>query len=397
MSWLRSKYLKMLPVEIKKDVYWVGAVDWDLRNFHGYLTQRGSTYNSYLIIDEKVTLVDTVKEHLFDEMLERISQVIDPAKIDYIISNHVEMDHSGGLPQIIKIAKNAKIITSPNGKKGLQKHFRQEWNFQVVSSGDSICIGSKTLKFLLTPMVHWPDSMVTCLVQEKILFSNDAFGQHIASVQRFDKQFDFGILEEEAKKYYANIVLPYGVQVKKALDEVLKMDIEIVAPSHGIIWQKYLKQIVNLYQKWADNYTENKAVIIYDTMWHSTENIAKAIKNGFEQSDISAVMLNLQTNHISDVMKELLTAKYICVGSSTLNNGLLPKVAAFLSYMKGLAPKNRTGLSFGSYGWGGQSIELINEVLTDCGFTIMEPIKVQYLPDEQTLTDISKSVKGGLR
>ncbi len=387
----------MLPVEIKKDVYWVGAVDWDLRNFHGYLTQRGSTYNSYLIIDEKVTLVDTVKEHLFDEMLERISQVIDPAKIDYIISNHVEMDHSGGLPQIIKIAKNAKIITSPNGKKGLQKHFRQEWNFQVVSSGDSICIGSKTLKFLLTPMVHWPDSMVTCLVQEKILFSNDAFGQHIASVQRFDKQFDFGILEEEAKKYYANIVLPYGVQVKKALDEVLKMDIEIVAPSHGIIWQKYLKQIVNLYQKWADNYTENKAVIIYDTMWHSTENIAKAIKNGFEQSDISAVMLNLQTNHISDVMKELLTAKYICVGSSTLNNGLLPKVAAFLSYMKGLAPKNRTGLSFGSYGWGGQSIELINEVLTDCGFTIMEPIKVQYLPDEQTLTDISKSVKGGLR
>jgi len=397
LSWLRSKYLKMLPVEIKKDVYWVGAVDWDLRNFHGYLTQRGSTYNSYLIIDEKVTLVDTVKEHLFDEMLERISQVIDPAKIDYIISNHVEMDHSGGLPQIIKIAKNAKIITSPNGKKGLQKHFRQEWNFQVVSSGDSICIGSKTLKFLLTPMVHWPDSMVTCLVQEKILFSNDAFGQHIASVQRFDKQFDFGILEEEAKKYYANIVLPYGVQVKKALDEVLKMDIEIVAPSHGIIWQKYLKQIVNLYQKWADNYTENKAVIIYDTMWHSTENIAKAIKNGFEQSDISAVMLNLQTNHISDVMKELLTAKYICVGSSTLNNGLLPKVAAFLSYMKGLAPKNRTGLSFGSYGWGGQSIELINEVLTDCGFTIMEPIKVQYLPDEQTLTDISKSVKGGLR
>lgn len=389
--------MKMLPVEIKKDVYWVGAVDWDLRNFHGYLTQRGSTYNSYLIIDEKVTLVDTVKEHLFDEMLERISQVIDPAKIDYIISNHVEMDHSGGLPQIIKIAKNAKIITSPNGKKGLQKHFRQEWNFQVVSSGDSICIGSKTLKFLLTPMVHWPDSMVTCLVQEKILFSNDAFGQHIASVQRFDKQFDFGILEEEAKKYYANIVLPYGVQVKKALDEVLKMDIEIVAPSHGIIWQKYLKQIVNLYQKWADNYTENKAVIIYDTMWHSTENIAKAIKNGFEQSDISAVMLNLQTNHISDVMKELLTAKYICVGSSTLNNGLLPKVAAFLSYMKGLAPKNRTGLSFGSYGWGGQSIELINEVLTDCGFTIMEPIKVQYLPDEQTLTDISKSVKGGLR
>ena len=199
--------MKMLPVEIKKDVYWVGAVDWDLRNFHGYLTQRGSTYNSYLIIDEKVTLVDTVKEHLFDEMLERISQVIDPAKIDYIISNHVEMDHSGGLPQIIKIAKNAKIITSPNGKKGLQKHFRQEWNFQVVSSGDSICIGSKTLKFLLTPMVHWPDSMVTCLVQEKILFSNDAFGQHIASVQRFDKQFDFGILEEEAKKYYANIVL----------------------------------------------------------------------------------------------------------------------------------------------------------------------------------------------
>jgi len=386
----------MQPIEVKKNIYWVGAIDWDLRSFHGYLTQRGSTYNAYLIIDKQVTLVDTVKECLCDEMLERISQVIDPGKIDLIVSNHVEMDHSGSLPRIINVAKNAKIITSPNGEKGLRKHFWQDWNFQVVSTGDSLSIGSKTLEFLLTPMVHWPDSMATYIPQEKMLLSNDAFGQHIASAKRFDDQFDLGILKEEAAKYYANIVLPYGIQVKKALAEVAKLDIEMIAPSHGVIWRKYIKEIANLYQQWADNYTDNKAVIVYDTMWHSTEKIARAINDGFEQLGITSTMLNLQTNHISDVLKELLTAKYICVGSSTLNNGLLPQVAAFLSYMKGLAPKKRVGLSFGSYGWGGQSIGLINEVLADCGFTLMEPIKVQYSPDNQTLTGISNMVKGGI-
>ncbi|MCP4650866.1 MAG: FprA family A-type flavoprotein [PVC group bacterium] len=378
----------MKAVEIKKGVYWVGGIDWDLRNFHGYLTQRGSTYNAYLIIDEKITLVDTVKYYMFDEMLERIKSIVDPAKIDYIISNHVEMDHSGGLPQIVKIAKNAQIITSPNGEKGLKKHYGEGFNLKVVNTGDSLSLGKRSLQFVLTQMVHWPDSMVSYIPEEKLLLSNDAFGQHIASSERFDDELGWDVITEEAAKYYANIVLPFGNQVKKALEAVSGLEIDMIAPSHGLIWRKHLGEIIELYKGWADNKTENKAVIVYDTMWKSTEKIAKAIQDGFENKGISVAMRNLQTHHISDIMTDVLTAKYICVGSPTLNNGMLPTVAAFLTYMKGLAPKKRVGLAFGSYGWGGQSVGQVEEILKTCGFQTSEPIKLQYIPNEDDLNEI---------
>ncbi len=386
----------MKPLEIKKGIHWVGGVDWDLKEFHGYLTRRGSTYNAYLIVDEKITLIDTVKECFCDEMLIRIKEIVDPKKIDYIVSNHTEMDHSGSLPRVLELCPNAEVIASPNGEKGLKKHFGKDWNFKIVNTGDSVNIGRRNLSFVLTPMVHWPDSMVTYIPEEKLLLSNDAFGQHIASGERFDDEIEWAILEEEATRYYANIVLPFGAQVKKALEAVSGLEIDMIAPSHGLIWRSKISDILDLYRAWAANTTEDKAVIVCDTMWGSTKKIAEVISSVFEKKGIPAQLLDLETTHISDIMPLLLTAKYICVGSPTLNNGMLPTVAAFLTYMKGLAPKNRVGLAFGSYGWGGQSIGQMDEILSGCGFEMLEKLRVQYVPSEEELNGIFDTLKKAL-
>ncbi|QGG47144.1 FprA family A-type flavoprotein [Heliorestis convoluta] len=386
----------MKPVQVKEGIYWVGAIDWDLRDFHGYLTQRGSTYNAYLIIDEKITLVDTVKHYLYDEMIERISQIIDPAKIDYIICNHVEMDHSGGIPKLMEVAPNATIVTSPNGEKGLKSHYKKDWEFKIVKSGDTLNIGKRNLAFVLTQMVHWPDNMVSYLVEDKVLFSNDAFGQHLATTERFDDEAPLHLVMEEAKKYYANIVLPYGGQVQKALEAVAPLEIDVIATSHGIIWRSHIAEIVEAYKKWSTNQTAPKAIIVYDTMWDSTEKIAYAIQKAFANKGIHSKMLPLKANHISDVMTELIDAEYVCVGSPTLNNNLLPSVAAFLTYLKGLAPKGRKGLAFGSYGWGGQSIGQVEEWLKSCGFEMMEQGKVQYIPNQEDLDMITAKVEAAL-
>lgn len=387
----------MNPLEIKKGIHWVGAIDWDLRNFHGYLTQRGSTYNAYLIVDEKITLVDTVKHYMFDEMLERIKKVVDPAKIDIIVSNHVEMDHSGCLTKMLEICPKAVVVTSTNGEKGLKKHYdTSKWNLKAVNSGDTLNIGKRSLTFVHVAMVHWPDSMVTYIPEEKLLLPNDAFGQHVASNERFDDELGWDTAREEAAKYYANIVLPFGAQVTKALEAAATLDIDMIAPSHGVIWRKHIKDILPLYKKWAANETDDKAVVVFDTMWNSTKMIACAVREALEDKGIPAVPCDLKTTHISDVMTEVLSAKYIFVGSPTLNNGMLPTVAAFLTYMKGLAPKKRIGLAYGSYGWGGQSVGQIDDILKACGFQTIESIKVQYIPSGTDLKAITEKIKAAV-
>lgn len=388
----------MKAIEIKKDVYWVGGIDWKLRNFHGYLTQRGSTYNAYLIMDEKVVLIDNVKYYLFDELIERISHLIDPSKIDIVVQNHIEMDHSGCLPRIMDLTKNATLYTSPNGAKGLKMHYNMTgWNVKEVKTNDEIKIGKRTLKFITTPMVHWPDNMLTYCPEEKILFSNDSCGQHIATAERFDDEYPFDIVMEEARKYYANIVLPYGLQVQKELKDISTYDIDIIAPSHGLIWRKYISNIVKEYIKWSKNETVDRALIIYDTMWDSTKKIAYAIQRAFENKGYYTEMLDVKDTHYSDIMTDVLTARYICVGSSTLNNGILPTIAAFLSYFKGLAPKNRIGLPFGSYGWGGQSVGIIENILkNECKFEMLDNIKIQYIPSQEQLADITKKIESQL-
>ena len=383
----------MKAIEMKKGIYWVGAIDWDLRNFHGYLTQRGSTYNAYLIIDEKVTLIDTVKQYKKDEMLQRIRSVIDPSKIDYVISNHVEMDHSGALPAVMDIVPEATLVTSPNGEKGLKRHYKKDWNFKVIQSGETLNIGKNNLQFVLTPMVHWPDNMLTYLPEEKILFSNDAFGQHLATNERFDDEYPVDVVFQEAEKYYANIVLPYGNQVNKALEAAAGLDIGMIAPSHGIIWRKHISEIFSRYKKWAANETEKKAVIIYDTMWGSTLQMAETVMDCFDEAGYRTKLCNLQHHHISDVITDIIDAEYICIGSPTLNNNILPTVASFMCYLKGLAPKGRKAIAFGSYGWGGQSVGILSGMLEEMKMEVAESHRIQYIPEDSDLDELREKIR----
>lgn len=384
----------MQKLEIRKDIYYVGAVDWNVREFHGYSTDRGSTYNAYLILDEKITLIDTVKAPFAQEMLQRIAEIVDPAKIDYVISNHVEMDHSGALPQLMQAAPNATIITSaPNGLKGLQAHYGTQYNYQTVKAGDVLNIGKRNLTFVATPMLHWPDNMVTYCPEEKILFSNDAFGQHFASNLHFDVDVDLDEVFAQAKKYYANILMPFGTQAQKAMEVVKGLELSMIAPSHGVIWTEHIPMILETYDYFASAELEEEACIVYDSMWHSTEKMAQAILEGFSKAGIPARLFDLKSNHISDVMTEVLKSAYVVVGSPTLNNQMLPTVASFLCYMKGLAPKNRKAFAFGSYGWGGQSIGLVNQELEAMGCEIIhEPIRQQYIPSQEQLREIEESV-----
>lgn len=370
-------------IEIKPEIFWVGGIDWDLRIFHGYLTPRGSSYNAYLIKDEKVVLVDTVKHYLFEEMASRIKEVVDPSRIDYLVVNHVEMDHSGSIPGVLEeLAPQAKIITSPNGKKGLQRYYKKDWEYIIVNSGDEINFGTRTLKFVHTPMVHWPDSMVTYVPEEKLLLPNDAFGQHIASAVRFDDELGWDIVHEEAAKYYANIVYPFGDQVKKALDAVGGLPLDMVAPSHGLIWRTYLPDILRVYRKWASHESEKKALIVYDTMWGSTKKIAMALRDGLESAGVPVTMRFLQTSHISEIVPDVLVSKAVLIGTPTLNNGMLPTVGAFFTYLRGLRPKRKIGFAFGSYGWGGQGAKEAAAAMQAMGWEMpIDLTNIQYNPD----------------
>lgn len=384
----------MKKIEIKPGIYYVGTVDWNVRSFHGYSTNRGATYNAYLIVDEKIALVDTVKAPFAGELIERIREIIDPEKIDYVISNHVEMDHSGAIPEVMKVAKNAKIVTSaPSGLKGLQAHYGCEYDYVPVKAGDSLSLGKRSLTFVATPMLHWPDNMVTYCPEEKLLFSNDAFGQHFSSSKIFDDEVNMDEVMAEAKKYYANILMLYGKQAAKALEIVKGLDIDMIAPSHGVVWRSYIDRIFEAYEAYATGKEEETALVVYDSMWQSTEKMAKAILEGFAIKGITAKLYDLKQNHISDIMTEVLTAKYICVGSPTLNNTMLPTVASFLCYMKGLAPKDKLGFAFGSYGWGGQGVMEVNESLKGIGIELIsEPIKINYIPSREQLRELENKV-----
>jgi len=382
----------MKAVEIKPGIHWVGGIDWNLRNFHGYRTQRGTTYNAYLIADETVTLIDTVKHYMFDEMLGRIRDVVDPASIELIVSNHVEMDHSGSLPMMAELAPNARIVASPKGAEGLAAHYGDGLKVEAVNSGDTVSIGRRTLSFLTAPMVHWPDSMETYCPEDRILFSNDGFGQHIASSERFVDQVGFDIALEEAAKYYANIVMPYGPQVQKLLKAAAGLDIEMVATGHGLIWRSHLAQIGEAYTRWSANETEPRAVLVYDTMWGSTRKLAYAIAEGLEAEGVAAFMGDLQTTDISDTMTQLLEARGIVFGSPTLNARIFPSVAGALTYVSGLRPRNRLGLAFGSYGWGRQGVANVEQGMDDVGWQRpVESVAVQWVPDADALAAARES------
>lgn len=363
----------MKALTVKSDIHWVGARDWAVRDFHGYKTTRGSSYNSYLIMDEKITLVDTVKSTHVNDLMDRINSVVDPSKIEYVVINHVEMDHTGGLPDIMKLAPNATILTSANGEKGLRAHYDADsWNFQIVKSGENVSIGKRTLSFVHTPMLHWPDSMVTYMPEEKILFSNDGFGQHIASEYLFDDECGLSVLLEEAAKYYANILYPFGAACQKALKALRSLEIDMIASSHGVIWRSHPEQILAKYDLWSSGKDNGKAVVIYDTMWGSTEKIAREIASAFEDHEIPVRIRSLKANHISEIIPDLLEARYVAIGSAVLNNNVMPTVAAFMSYMKGLKPSKKTGFAFGSFGWSDSATKEIKQNMTDLGWALLD-------------------------
>ena len=366
----------------------------DERNFHGYTTERGSTYNAYLILDEQITLIDTCKRPFTGELIDRISDIVDPASIAYVVSNHVEMDHSGGLPALAAIAPDATIVTGePKGVRGLCAHYGDGLNLMGVKTGDTLNIGKRTLTFVQTPMVHWPDSMVTYDEYDKILFSNDSFGQHYASSKRFDDEVGLPEVLVQAQKYYANIVMPYGKNVEAALKALAAYHFDMIAPAHGIIWRTHVPEILDCYRQWSSGEPEEYALVVYDSMWHTTEAMAVEITEAFMEMGIPARLLDLKVNHISDIMAEVLCARYIAVGSPTLNKTMMPTVAAFLCYMRGLAPAGRVGIPFGSYGWAPMGPNEVYQQLESCKFTLPEaPFTHQWVEDEEGLTRLHDEV-----
>ncbi|MGD8764685.1 MAG: flavodoxin domain-containing protein [Desulfobacteraceae bacterium] len=379
----------MEPLQIAEGVYDVGVKDWNIRDFHGYSTDLGTTYNAFLIVDEKVTLVDTVREEFAGQLLDNISRIVDPKKIDYVVSNHTEMDHSGGLARVMhRIGKDKPIYCSKMGHKNLPRHFSPTWNYHPVATGEELSLGNRTLTFLETRMIHWPDSMFSYLNENQILFSSDGFGQHYAGPEKFDDQIDEATVMHHAKKYFANILLLYSTHIQKLLDKVLDLGLEfkMICPDHGIIWRKDPQKIIDAYVKWCRQEPQKKAVIVYDTMWHSTEKMANAIVAGISQEGVTAKPLHLRKWHRSEIMTEIFNARAVVVGSPTLNNQLYPSLADFLTYMKGLKPLNKIGAAFGSYGWSGEAVKLINKELEAMKFEVIDPgLRIQYVPDKAAL------------
>ncbi|MGL1931336.1 MAG: FprA family A-type flavoprotein [Desulfotalea sp.] len=377
--------------ELAKGIYWVGAIDWDVRDFHGYSTYHGTTYNSFLIIDEKVTLVDGVKHSHIGQLLDNIKQIIDPEKIDYLVVNHVELDHSGSIPELMDIIKPEKIICSPMGEKALVAHFhREDWPYQIVKSGDELSLGARTIQFLETRMLHWPDSMFSFVKEDGILFSSDAFGQHLATAERFDDELDLNMILEESSKYYANILNLFSPLIQKLLKTVNELDIDIkmIAPDHGVIWRTNQDAILAAYDKWSKQEAEERAIIVYDSMWHSTEKMAEAIARGMTSKGLKVELINLKVNHRSDVMTKVLKSKAVIFGSSTLNNGILPRMGGLLMYMKGLKPGKKLGAAFGSFGWSGEAVAQLNGFMDDMKFTkLNDGLRLKYVPTSEHIQE----------
>lgn len=377
----------MNQVKLAPGVYSVGAVDWNLRDFHGYTTPRGVTYNAFLVVDEKICLIDTVKALYSAELIERISEIVDIAKIDYVVTNHVEPDHSGSLPEIMKLAPQAKVILTAQGKAEVLKHYETDYDFQIVKQGDVLDLGTNKLHFIPLPMLHWPDSMACYLDGEKILFSNDAFGQHLCSSKLFDDENDLSLALAEAGKYYANILMPYSKLVGKAVAAIKALDVKLIAPSHGVVWRKHIAHILAKYEQWGNGYTENKVVIFYDTMWGATDLMAKRLLDGIASTGVTVKLYRTSVAERSDIALDILEAKGILVGSSTLNSSVIPLVGAMLLYLKGLNPiGKRLAAAFGTYGWSAGAQNDIEELLKKTKFDVDKSgLFIKWKPDQGEL------------
>lgn len=366
-----------MATQIAPNVYWVGAVDWEVRNFHGYSyrTHRGTTFNAYLIVDDKIALVDTVLPGFEDQMFRRIAEIVDPARIDYLIANHGELDHSGAMPAVLARAPQATLVHSKRGADSLGKYHPDGWKKQIVGTGDTLSLGHKTLAFLDAPMLHWPDSMFTYIPEDKLLLPNDAFGLHLASVHRFADEVEPAVLWDEARKYFGNILVPFSPLILRKVEEVQKLGLQIdtIAPSHGPIWRKDPMQIVTQYVRWAQGEAQRRVVVVYETMWGSTAQMAYAIVEGLAASGVEPQLYAVPQEDLTTVVGALLEAKGLIVGSPTHNRRMLMNVAALLEHLAGLRPVKKLGAAFGSHGWGGGSVPLMEKALQEAGIEVAQP------------------------
>jgi anaerobic nitric oxide reductase flavorubredoxin len=381
----------MKALEVKPDIFWVGAVDWAIRDFHGYVTPNGTSYNNYLVLDDQITLFDTVKHDFSDITIDNIKSLVDPSKIKNIIINHIENDHVSSIGDIMRLTPDATVYITDKGKKGLDRFFdTSSWDVRIVKTGDTLNIGKRNLLFLGTPMLHWPDSMMTYIKEDKLLISQDAFGQHYASAARFDDEFiscySAVELEDAIKDYYANILMPFGTLIKNKIAEVQKLGLEIdmIAPDHGVIWKREPSKILNMYLDMANGKADLRVVIIYDTMWHSTELMTVPLMHGIKDEGVDVKVVKLRANPVSFAVKEFWKARGCLIGSPTLNNSMFPTLAQFLGYLRGLKPKNRIAGAFGSYGWGGGAVRDIYEELKKMDIESVEQgVQVLYKPSAE--------------
>ena len=382
-----------MKIKIAPSVHWVGKIDWELRKFHGeeYSTHRGSSYNSYLVKDEKTALIDTVWMPFAKEFIENLSKEVDLDKIDYVVANHAEMDHSGALPELMRHIPDKPIYCTANGAKSLKGHYHQDWNFQVVKTGDKLSLGKKELVFIEAPMLHWPDTMLEYLTEDGILFSNDAFGQHIASEHIFNDLVVQSELFEEAIKYYANILTPFSPLVIKKINEVVALGFPVhaICPSHGVIWRDNPLQIAQKYLQWADGYQEDQITIIYDTMWDGTRKLAETIAKGIKQKDAKTTvkLYNIARSDINDIVTEVFKSKMVLLGSPTINRGILCAMASLVDMVTGLKFKNKKAAAFGCYGWSGESVKILSDHLAKAGFEIVhDGLKAMWQPNPDELS-----------
>jgi flavorubredoxin len=388
---------------LKNNVFWVGKVDWELKTFHGneFSTHKGSSYNSYLIQEEKTVLIDTVWTPFAEGFVENLSKEIDLDKIDYIVANHGEVDHSGALPALMKRIPGKPIYCTENAVKSLKGQYHEDWNFQVVKTGDKLDIGNgKELVFVEMRMLHWPDSMAAYLTKDNILFSNDAFGQHYANEELFNDLVDQCDLFNESIKYYANILTPFSHILRKKLDEVISLGlpIDIIATSHGVVWRENPMQIVEKYSQWANDYQENQITVIYDTMWNGTKLLAEKIAEGIRLADPDVVVkvFSLAKSDDNDLITEVFKSKTVVMGSPTMSNSILHSVAGFIHLMKEMRFKGKKAAAFGCYGWSGESVKVINELMADAGFEVInEGYRNQWNPDgdsQNAAVDFGKKI-----
>lgn len=378
-----------METTLKNGIHWVGVIDWNLRDFHGYEVRAGSTYNAYLVLDEKIALIDTVRASFSRELIEKLQALTPLDRIDYVVCNHAEPDHAGALPEIVKSCPQATIVCDAKCKDELCAYFDTTgWRFQVIADGDTLSLGKRTLQFHATPMVHWPESMATYIPEDRLLFSMDAFGQHLATSARFDDELPLHLILDEARHYFANILMPFGRPIERTLGTLSTLPIEIVAPSHGVVWRSHFPTILQAYRDWAAFKPTARVLVIYDSMWGSTEAMAHAVVEGASIPGVDVKLLHLRKNPLSEIIKEVLDAPCIALGSPIQNNTLMPQIGALKTYLGGLKPERRQGFFFSSYGWNKKAaVEEARNLFEALKIEVLhEPVINRFTPTSEALS-----------